>query len=198
MYDLFLYAFVLFVYFPFQHYKWETFYKGDFQYHFDFLKDVYLTHYRNILLSIVLFSVYMDYHAFPDFQLGELLHVPALFFYTEAWFYFTHRLMHHPYLYRWHKDHHYFKEPPPFATFYCSLAEQLIVNTGTLLMPLQCFTFSRPIVFLWAFVLLHNSVTAHMGTQYQGSEHWIHHHKFNVNYGAGTLFDKWFDTHVSL
>lgn len=195
---MWLNAFILLIYFPYQELSWNYLYKGDFKETSKDLTVVRLIHYCHLLLSMMIFEVYQMYTDFPAFSLKELLYLPALFFYTQGWFYFAHRLMHHPKLYLWHKEHHYFKEPPPFGTFYCSTFEHLFVNMGSLMIPLCLFSFSQITVYLWAFTVLHNSVSAHMGTQYQGSEHWIHHQKFTVNFGSGTLFDKWFGTHESL
>jgi sterol desaturase/sphingolipid hydroxylase (fatty acid hydroxylase superfamily) len=116
---------------------------------------------------------------------------------TQLWFYGTHRLLHHPRLYVLHKKHHKYIVPPPYATFYCSLTEHLVVNTGSLLVPLYLCPLPYWITLIYAFLVFDNAVQGHMGIKYPDSEHLIHHKLRHVNFGAGSFLDILFGTHHS-
>ncbi len=52
---------------------------------------------------------------FPGFG---LLIVTAMFLIHDAWFYWTHRLLHTRFFFRWiHKAHHHYHNPTPFTAF---------------------------------------------------------------------------------
>ena len=54
-----------------------------------------------------------------------------------TYFYIAHRLLHHPWWYRrFHKQHHELTQPLWQGTFYCSMVEQVLVNTGSVVVPL--------------------------------------------------------------
>jgi sterol desaturase/sphingolipid hydroxylase (fatty acid hydroxylase superfamily) len=128
----------------------------------------------------------------------------------DAWFYFTHRLMHHPKLYRYvHKVHHNSTDPSPFAAFSIHPFEVLI-DVGIFVV----FAFSFPVhlIALWAWQLIHMTlnVIGHLGYEIYPkgfNRHWLfkfkatathhnmHHAKTNGNFCFYfTWWDKIFKT----
>jgi sterol desaturase/sphingolipid hydroxylase (fatty acid hydroxylase superfamily) len=148
------------------------------------------THFFHLTMSLGIFKTFMLFTTFPPYTWFFPLRVAAVYIMTEIWFYFSHRLMHHPRFYKFHKDHHVYKEPPPHATFYCSTTEHLVVNMGTLIVPMIIIPLPYYFTLVWSFLVMNNAVSAHMGTEYIDYEHYIHHQKFTKNFGAGTWVDK--------
>ncbi|MFB5652448.1 sterol desaturase family protein [Leptospira wolffii] len=144
--------------------------------------------------------------------------IVALIFLHDTYFYWTHRAMHHPLLFkRMHLVHHKSTNPSPWAAFsfhpYEAVVEAGIIPLAVLFLPLHTaalvtfFFYSTflnvlghlsfelfPKGFIENKVLrLHNSTTHHN----------MHHKYFNCNYGLyfniwdrimGTNHEKYFDT----
>jgi len=116
----------------------------------------------------------------------------------DTYFYWTHRLMHHPKLYKWtHKGHHLSTAP----TAWCSLSFQ---PGEALLQYLQFFMIPMIIsvnIYLFTLYLLVDLIVntaGHCGYEMVQQEipflntvthHDIHHKVFNKNYGA--FFNFW-------
>ncbi len=128
----------------------------------------------------------------------------------DAWFYFTHRFMHHPKIYKYvHKVHHQSTDPSPFAAFSFHPFEG-VIDAGIFVI----FAFSFPVhmIALWAWQLVHVvlNIIGHLGYEIYPkgfNKHWLfkykapsthhnmHHEKFNGNYGFYfTWWDKIFKT----
>jgi Delta7-sterol 5-desaturase len=123
----------------------------------------------------------------------------------DTWFYFIHRLMHHPYVYRHvHRVHHLSTDPSPLAAFSFHPLEAL-AEAGVYIL----FTFLLPVhlvaLWSWQVVQLIMNVIAHLGYEIYPkgfNTHWLfriktpsthhnmHHEKFNGNYG---LYFTWWD-----
>lgn len=123
----------------------------------------------------------------------------------DAYFYFTHRLMHHKLLFKtFHSVHHYSTNPSPFAAFsfhpFEAIVEAGILPILVVIMPIH------PLAIL-AFILFMTSlnVLGHLGIELYPSNfvrnkwtnwnntsthHNVHHQKFNCNYG---LYFNWWD-----
>jgi len=143
----------------------------------------------------------------PDiFKLGQdgapphIIGLVSVFLLSYLWgdahFYWTHRLLHSPMLYRRvHKEHHESFNPDPFSGLSMHWVESSIYFSSALL--------TAPLFPLWAFRLLSLSLLVaplqgHSGYgdwEDQGSPfHYIHHAKFNWNYGASPLWDNMMGT----
>jgi len=133
-----------------------------------------------------------------------------MIFLHDAYFYWTHRAMHHPRLYnKIHSIHHHSLNPSPWAAFAFHPIEGFIqagiIVPICLLIP---FHVSALIVFL-LFMTIYNAY-GHLGFElYPKTFHktiigkWIntsishnqHHEKFHGNYGLYFLFwDRWMGT----
>lgn len=128
----------------------------------------------------------------------------------DAYFYWAHRLMHHPFLYKHvHKIHHESVDPSPFAAFAFHPLEAFIEAAFYFI-----FVFIVPInliaILTWQVIQQGLNVIGHMGYEIYPrgfTRHWffgwktasthhnMHHAKFEGNYGLYfTWWDKWFGT----
>ncbi|KAJ5717934.1 hypothetical protein N7488_003580 [Penicillium malachiteum] len=111
----------------------------------------------------------------------------------EAMFYYSHRLLHVPYLYRRiHKKHHKFTAPIALAAQFAHPIEQICANALPISLPPQLLR-SHVLTF-WSFLAweLFNTATVHSGYDFfhnKAKMHDLHHEKFNLNYGSIGLFD---------
>ncbi|MFN3529178.1 MAG: sterol desaturase family protein [Bacteroidia bacterium] len=135
---------------------------------------------------------------------------PIMLFLHDSWFYFSHRLMHHPRLFKWfHRVHHRSTNPSPWAAYAFHPLEAMVEVT---IVPI--FLFSLPLhishlVIFFLFMIAYN-VYGHLGfeilpTKVRASKwgRWInssthhnqHHQYFKGNYSLYFLFwDKAFGT----
>ena len=123
----------------------------------------------------------------------------------DAWFYWTHRMMHHPKMYRlFHRTHHLSTNPSPWAAFAFSPAEAVvqaaIFPLAVLLMPMHLLAFA--VFMLWQMLF---NVIGHTGYEYNHrrfidswflrnvintpTAHAMHHEKIRGNYGL--YFNFW-------
>ena len=122
----------------------------------------------------------------------------------DAYFYWTHRLMHHPRLYRWmHRTHHLSTNPTPWAAYSFGIAEAF-VQAG--IGPILAFTIPMHGLAFLAFMTwqIAFNVFGHCG--YEIFPHWflrswfgyilntpthhaLHHEKFRGNFGL--YFNVW-------
>ncbi|KAJ5924358.1 hypothetical protein N7466_008545 [Penicillium verhagenii] len=111
----------------------------------------------------------------------------------ETMFYYSHRLLHVPYLYRQiHKKHHKFTAPIALAAQFAHPIEHIFANALPISLPPQLLR-SHVLTF-WAFLAweLFNTATVHSGYDFfhnKAKMHDLHHEKFNLNYGSVGLLD---------
>jgi len=128
----------------------------------------------------------------------------------DAYFYFTHRLMHHPKLFRtFHLLHHKSTNPSPWAAFAFHPLEAL-VEVGIIWVLVFCLPITPwHLFFFFLFQMVYN-VYGHLGWELypKGFSRsmvgkWIntsvnhnqHHQYFKGNYGLYFLWwDRWFNT----
>jgi sterol desaturase/sphingolipid hydroxylase (fatty acid hydroxylase superfamily) len=124
---------------------------------------------------------------------------------NDTIFYWSHRLLHHPAIYKYvHKKHHEFKVTIGIAAMYAHPLEVILSNTlptvgGALLVG------AHPVVwFLWLWLRMVETVDAHSGYQLPfspfhllasvqgGAERHDFHHSHNVgNFGSFFIFWDW-------
>jgi len=128
---------------------------------------------------------------------------PLLFLMHDTYFYWMHRLIHHPRLFRWvHLVHHRSVNPSPLAAYAFHPVEAFLES-----MIFVIFLFTVPItawhLLIFFVISLSYNVYGHLGYELypEGfSRHWLgrwlntsvshnlHHHYFNGNYGLYFLF----------
>ena len=131
-------------------------------------------------------------------------------FLHDTYFYWTHRMMHHPKLYpATHRTHHLSKQPTPWAAFSFHPWEAIIsapfiplmaffipIHMGVFLFLLTLMTFNAVANHsgweIWPKQFLDGPVGRHLIT---ARHHNLHHTKFSRNYGLYFRFwDRWMGT----
>lgn len=109
----------------------------------------------------------------------------------ETGFYWTHRALHIPILYRnFHKMHHHFTAPIAVATIYQHPVEFIINNIFAVLSgPVLSNMHPRSAYFYLVYALI-QTLGGHSGYEWHGGvNHDLHHEKFDVNFGSLKLWD---------
>ena len=128
----------------------------------------------------------------------------------DSYYYWTHRVMHHPALFAWaHRSHHLSREPTPFASFAFDAAEAAAtawvlpaltflvpLNIGVALGLLTLMTLSSLMNHcgfeLWPQAFVRGRVGRWLIT---ASHHSLHHTRFRCNYGLYfRAWDRWMGT----
>ena len=153
-------------------------------------------------------AIYLDVSEYGLWYLpGSLLIISLI---HETYYYWVHRLMHHPKVFRIvHKVHHDSRIPTPWTAFsfhpWESLIEALILPLILIFLPVHVFVLG-----FYLLVMTVSSVVNHLdieiyplwfqkskfGQQFIGATHHHHHHtEFMTNYGLYfTFWDKIMDT----
>ena len=121
----------------------------------------------------------------------------------DAYFYFTHRLSHHPKCYRWlHSGHHHSKNPTPWTAFAFDPAEAMIqaiyLIVATLLIPMHLSVLVALVMVMTLGALIHHfgvrlfedtAFGRWLGSWMVGcTHHWLHHRKYTVHYSLYFTF----------
>lgn len=140
--------------------------------------------------------IYTDWSTLPLWYLP--LSVLLYLFVHDTWFYWTHRLMHRPDLFRLaHSVHHASRPPTAWAAMSFHPIEAL---TGAIVIPLLVFIVPIHVAMLGVVLLVMTvmGVTNHMGWEMfprrlvnsalggwliTASHHQLHHEKYRCNYG---------------
>ncbi len=136
---------------------------------------------------------------------GSTLWIVVQFFFgvilADAWTYWKHRLLHTRLLFGFHRQHHAFRDPTPFAGFAISPVEALLTFCPIFLLCLPQAPHYAPMYFglIAAFVGL--NFYLHCGVTYRLAElvlpklllnssahHNLHHARANVNFGEVSFF----------
>jgi Delta7-sterol 5-desaturase len=123
----------------------------------------------------------------------------------DAYFYWTHRAMHHPRLFRWvHRVHHMSNDPSPFAAYAFAPAEAMVHAAFVPLVALWLPLHQLAIGIFLGFMILRN-VLGHLGLELfprwftrspwtrwstTTTHHTLHHRRVGTNYG---LYFTWWD-----
>ena len=102
----------------------------------------------------------------------------------DVWFYFVHRLLHHPLLYPYHKEHHRNVFPTWKDTFTADRLENAVSGLGVVIPLLYSSDYVRETMA--AFTLCMTRGVMHHDIRFAsitGTHHLIHHQKFKYNYG---------------
>jgi len=163
-----------------------------------------------IFATVIVFRFYKYNHltkTYKDVEEYGYLYLFLSFFWMlfvhDTWFYWWHRIMHHPTLFKHvHLVHHKSTNPSPWTSYAFHLFEA-IIEVG--IHPLLAFTlplFTPALKMFFIFQIFYN-VYGHLGFKIYPKgfqKHWIgkwintavahnlHHKKFDGNYGLYLLF----------
>ena len=133
------------------------------------------------------------------------LSIPLMLVVHDAWFYWTHRLMHHKRLFKWmHRVHHLSHDPTPWTAYAFhpseAVVEAAIAPVIMLVMPVHPLAF-----FIFVTIQMTYNVLGHLGYELYPrwfmktplkyvlnttTHHHQHHQKTNWNFG---LYFNWWD-----
>ena len=132
-------------------------------------------------------------------------------FLQDAYFYFTHRLAHHPKLYKWmHRGHHHSKNPTPLTAFAFDPAEAMIQSIYLMgvvcLIPMHISVLCAVVLVMSLGALVHHfslrmfpatPLGNWLGSWMVGpTHHWFHHRRFTQHYALYfTFWDRLLGTH---
>jgi lathosterol oxidase len=130
---------------------------------------------------------------------------PLMFIIHDAYFYWTHRLMHHKKLFRlFHLVHHHSTNPSPWAAYSFHPLEA-VVEAGIFILFLFCMPMHPLHFFIFFFLMIVYNVYGHLGYELYprgfnrnvigkwintSVNHNLHHQYFKGNYG---LYFTWWD-----
>ena len=122
-------------------------------------------------------------------------------FIVEITFYYIHRLLHLPFLYKYiHSIHHIYSTPIAIGALYAHPLEYIFSNIlPVVLGPLLCKSHFITLL-LFQFMAVVNTVSVHSGYIFpfmiNPSGHDIHHMKYKYNFGVIDILDKFHGTYL--
>jgi Delta7-sterol 5-desaturase len=138
------------------------------------------------------------------------LSLPVLLVLHETYFYWTHRWIHHPWLFRWvHRVHHESHNPTPWAAFSFHPLEAIL---QAVILPALVWVVPTHFAVLLAFLMIMTvlGVINHLGYEIyprgaeetalgreliNASHHYLHHNRARCNFGLYfTFWDRWMKT----
>lgn len=139
-----------------------------------------------------------------------LLSLPILLFVNDTFFYWSHRLMHHPKLYSYfHRIHHESTDPSPLTAFAFHPSEAIVEYAMGFLLPF-IMPMHLGVIITWQLFDMLNNVLGHLGYEVYprgwvrfpilkfktaSIHHNMHHQLFHGNYALYfTWWDKWMGT----
>ena len=163
-----------------------------------------------VLIHLVKDST-LIYRNFDDYPLWWFfLSIPVALVIHDTYFYWTHRLIHHPKLFRlFHSVHHESHNPSPWAA-YCVSPGEAVIQAG--IIPLVALTLPiHPLAFgIFWFLQVTIAVAGHTGYEFHAKwlmDSWLgkffstptnhiqHHDSFKGNFGLYFNFwDRWMGT----
>jgi ring-1,2-phenylacetyl-CoA epoxidase subunit PaaE len=145
-------------------------------------------------------KIYVDPN---QYGLGYLIfNVVILWLIGDAWFYFAHRWLHQPTLYRYvHAVHHQSLDTTPYTTLSFHFLEPLILS-GWIYVVIFLFPVSIVAIAINQVVGLLNNIKSHLGYEFypkffdrtplkylvNSTHHNQHHTRYNGNYGLSLRF----------
>lgn len=147
---------------------------------------------------------YQDFSAYGFWYF--LFSVIVMIFLHDAYFYWTHRLLHHRLFFKHvHKTHHSFHNPTPWAAFAFHPLES-IISMGIIPIIIFLIPFHQWALVVFVTLLTFNNILIHLGyrlpkfmsANFQNTaiEHDLHHGGLRKNYGLYFNFwDKFMGTY---
>jgi Delta7-sterol 5-desaturase len=146
-------------------------------------------------------KLYSDSHQYGLWYLG--VSYGAVLLWQDAYFYFTHRLFHHPRLFRWlHQGHHRSRQPTPWTSFAFDPLEAIVQSAFLVglvfVIPLHFITVIAVMTTMTVWAVLNHlgidrlpiAFPHHwLGRWFIGpAHHSIHHRRYNRHYGLYFTF----------
>jgi len=148
------------------------------------------------LKSLGYTKIYVDINEYPKFFAYGGFFIFLLF--DDTWFYWIHRLLHHPNIFKYiHKVHHESIDVNPFTSLSFHWAEALLLTFWivpvSMIFPM--YVPALGILQIWGFL---DNIKSHLGYEFfpswwnksfgklmtSSTHHNMHHSKFNGNYGV--------------
>ncbi|GFT99257.1 fatty acid hydroxylase domain-containing protein 2 [Nephila pilipes] len=149
-----------------------------------------------VIYTCYILKSYMGYD--QEIRLPKIhvfvLHFIAQILSEEVFFYYSHRILHHPRLYkRFHKKHHEWKSPVGVSAIYCHPVEHVLSNVfptflGSVIFGTHVVSLYGWLIFATAYgVIVHSGY--HLPLTPTPEFHHYHHLKFNENFGVAGILD---------
>jgi sterol desaturase/sphingolipid hydroxylase (fatty acid hydroxylase superfamily) len=152
-------------------------------------------------------KIYTDVNEYPKFfAIGSFF---IFLFIDDAWFYWVHRLLHHPKIFKYiHRVHHESVDVNPFTSLSFHWVESLLLTIWILPVSLF-FPMYVPAFGLLQIWGLFDNIKSHLGYEFfpswwnksigklltSSTHHNMHHSKFKGNYGVHfRIWDRLFGT----
>jgi methylsterol monooxygenase len=125
-----------------------------------------------------------------------LKHILVCYLVSDIWFYHSHRILHHPFLYKHvHKTHHEWTAPFSLMSLYNHPVDHVFGNQGSLSMGVLLMGSPLPVMWLWICIMLAQTIVDHCGYHlplHSSPEfHDFHHLKFHTSYGMASGTGIW-------
>ncbi len=111
----------------------------------------------------------------------------------EVLFFYIHKALHHPLLWKYHRLHHKLVTPVAMATFYASTVENIIANILPVLLSPLFIRLPIDLLWYWTIISTFAAVSSHCGFKMFESLakfHAIHHLQKCKNFGVLGIMDK--------
>jgi sterol desaturase/sphingolipid hydroxylase (fatty acid hydroxylase superfamily) len=140
-------------------------------------------------------QIYFTFSSHPFFSIAGFL---LLLFIDDTWFYWVHRLLHHPKLFKYiHIEHHKSNNVNPFTSMSFHFAEPLLLTIWIIPVSFIMPIYAPVLGLIQVYGLLDN-IKGHLGYEFYpkwwhktwfkyfttSTHHNMHHSKFNGNYGV--------------
>ena len=149
-----------------------------------------------LMKSLGLTKIYTDINEYPRFfAFGGFF---IFLFFDDTWFYWIHRLLHHPKIFKYvHKVHHKSIDVNPFTSLSFHWVETLLLTSWivpvSMFFPMYVPAFG--LIQIWGLL---DNLKSHLGYEFfpswwnksigklmtSSTHHNMHHSKFNGNYGV--------------
>ncbi|MCX2830583.1 sterol desaturase family protein [Microbulbifer thermotolerans] len=150
------------------------------------------------------------YRQWSDYPLWwNLISLPVLIVLHDTYFYWAHRAMHHPALFKhFHRVHHLSRTPTPWAAYSFSVGEASLMGIFSPLI-LALIPLHLAVWLIFIFVMIFRNAMLHAGCEFHPrswvdgpldimtttTHHDLHHQRFHGNYGFYfTWWDRWMGT----
>lgn len=160
--------------------------------------------YNSILVNIpsrmLIYYPILKYRGYDNWNIENytnfevFLSILYTFVIADIYFYLIHRLFHKSrFLYNnIHYLHHKFIDTHSTTFNSGHILESFILNEGFIMFPLIFSKLPKELIFIWIFISNLSAIITHSDYNILGISHFIHHKKYNKNYGLNLLYLDYF------